>query len=85
MQNTHRLAKKVEELENELLMSQTLAQSKENIWADISQATIEVWPPIKIISEQEELITKFQTAIQEVRVVLKQKPNEATYIIKVLK
>ena len=36
--------RRIEELENESLMAHTLAQAKENIWVDISQAIIEVWP-----------------------------------------
>jgi len=51
MQKTHKLTGKIEELENESLMAQTLAQAKENIWADISQAITEVWPSIQIIFE----------------------------------
>lgn len=49
MQKTHRLTKKIQELQDESLMAQTLAQAKENIWADISQAITEVWPFIQII------------------------------------
>lgn len=65
-------------------MAQTLAQAKEKIWAYISQAITEVWPSIHIISEQEELINKCQVAIDEVKQLLKDKPSEATNIIKVL-
>lgn len=71
-------------MENESLMAQTLAQAKENIWADISQAIAKVWPSVQIIFEHEELITRCQRAIDEVKEALKQKPEEATNMIKVL-
>jgi len=49
MKNTHRLNRRIEELQSESLMAQTLAQSKENIWVDIGQSITKVWPSIQII------------------------------------
>jgi len=49
MQKSHRLTRRIEELENESLMAQTLAQAKEKIWANISQAITKDWPSIQII------------------------------------
>ena len=51
MQKTHRLTRKIQELEDESLMAQTLAQAKENIWADIIQAITKFCPSIQIIFE----------------------------------
>ena len=65
-------------------MVDTLAQAKEIIWTNINQAITEVWPSIKIIFEQQELITKCMTKIEVHKTTLKTKPSEATYIIKVL-
>jgi len=65
-------------------MAHTIAQAKERIWADISQAIVEIWPSIQIIFEQEELINKCQVAIDEVKQLLKDKPCEATDMTKVL-
>ena len=65
-------------------MAQTLAQAKESIWVDISQAITEVWPSIQIIFEQEELKNRCQVAIDELKKLLKDKSSEATDMIRVL-
>lgn len=65
-------------------MTHTLAQANESIWVDISEAITEIWPSIQIVFEQEELINKYQVAIDEVKQLLKDKPSEAIDMIRVL-
>lgn len=38
LQKSHRLTQRIEQLENEFVMAQTLAQAKECIWVDINEA-----------------------------------------------
>ena len=71
MQKSHRLGLKVHKLESELLMADTLAQAKEIIWTEISQAMTKVWPSIQIIFEQEELINRCKIVIKQEKGELK--------------
>ena len=63
----HGISQRIEFLESELAMDQNLAHSKENVWVDINQAITEIWPSIQIIFEQEELMERSKTMIEEVR------------------
>ena len=83
LQKSHRLTHRIEFLESDSVMAQTLAQAKENTRVDINQAITEIWPSIQIISEQEELMRRSKTVIEEVREMLGDKPSEETPLIKV--
>jgi len=63
MQKSHQLTKKIDQLENQSLMADTLAQAKERIWVDINHAITKVLPSIKVIFEQEKLIDRCRTTI----------------------
>lgn len=65
-------------------MAQNLAQAKEKIWVDIDQAITKIWPSIQIMFEQEELMHRSKTVIEEVREMLGEKPSEETTLVKVL-
>jgi len=65
-------------------MVDTLTQAKENIWTHIIQSMTDVWSSIQIIFEQQELITRCRAVIEEHKEALKNKLEEATYMIKVL-
>ena len=52
MQKTHKLQLKIQKLESESLMVDTLAHAKESIWTKNSQSMIDVCPSIQIIFEQ---------------------------------
>lgn len=84
MQKTHKLELKIQKLESESLMANTLAHAKEIIWTKTSQSMIEIWPSIQIIFQQQELIIRCRALIEEQKAALKTKPTEATYMIKVL-
>ena len=78
------LTLQIQTYENEVVISQTIVQSKENIWININESIIELWPSIEIIFEREELLLKWKEAVVEVREDLDQQPGDATKIIKVL-
>lgn len=49
MQRTHRLEKKVKQLEYQTFMANTLTQAKEDIWFNIANSISEIWPFVKIV------------------------------------
>jgi hypothetical protein len=65
-------------------MEKTLSEAKENIWMDINNSMAEIWPFIKIIFEQHELVQKAIEAIEKIREELGEIPIEATELIKFL-
>jgi len=52
------LTLQIQTYENEVVIAQTIFQSKENIWLNINESIIELWPSIEIIFEREELLLK---------------------------
>lgn len=46
IQKSHMLTERIDTLENESTISQTLSQAKENIWKDINECMTYLWPSI---------------------------------------
>lgn len=65
-------------------MAQTLAKAKENIWIYISEAINEILTSVQINFEDEEMIQRSKTLIEEVREMLGKRLGESTTLIKVL-
>lgn len=84
MQKSQRLTQRMQQIDKEFAMGNTLAQVKENIWKRINEAMIEIWPSIQIIFDQKELIEKYSEAIEQIKEHLGDKPSEATQLIKFL-
>ena len=60
----HGLNQRIEVLENESVMAQTIAQENENFWAEINEFMTEILPSIAIIFEQEEFVHKSKEVIE---------------------
>ena len=84
LQKSHRQTQRIEQLENESVMAQTLAQANENIWVKINEAITEIWPSIEIFFQQEELVQISKEILEKVKDSLGQIPGEANTLIKVL-
>ena len=79
------MIERLQKLERESTIGQTLAQAKEIIWADIINSINEIWPCIQIIFEQKELIKRATDAITDIKQELGEMPTTTTNIIKFLK
>jgi hypothetical protein len=62
----------------------TLAEAKENIWMDIPCSINEIWPMVKIIFVQHELVIRSRQVIDKIKGYLGEMPNEANEIIRFL-
>jgi len=62
----------------------TLAESKENIWTDISKSISEIWLIVQIMFEQHEMVLRSRMAIDKIKGELGEIPTEANEIIKFL-
>jgi hypothetical protein len=49
MHKSQRLKQELQKLKKETVMAKTLSEAKENIWMDICQSMIEIWPLIQIV------------------------------------
>lgn len=78
------MTQQIETYENEAVISQIIGEAKENIWLNINESIIELWPSIEIIFEQKELLHKSKVVVAEAKEDLIHKPGHATKIIKVL-
>ena len=58
LQKSQRLLEKLQKVERDTSIGQTLAQAKETIWMNILDSMNEIWPSIQIIFEQKGLIEK---------------------------
>ena len=59
-----------------------LTEAKENIWKDIAKSINEIWPMVKIMSEQHEMVLKSRQAIDRIRIELGEMLSAANKIIK---
>ena len=84
MQKSQRLLVKLQKVERDTSIGQTLAKAKETIWMNILDSTNEIWPSIQIIFEQKELIEKSTKTIVQGREKLGEMPTEASNIIRFL-
>lgn len=84
VQRSQTLSQRLQKMEKDSAMGNTLAQVKENIWNRINEDMIDIWRSIQIIFEQQELIQRSNEAIEEVKKQLGDKPREATELIKFL-
>jgi hypothetical protein len=78
MHRSQRLTQEIQKLKKEIVMAKTLSEAKEEIWMDIIQSMIEIWPLIQILFEQHELVQRARQAIDKIRGELGEKPTEAT-------
>jgi DNA repair ATPase RecN len=46
-----KLKQELQQLQKEIVMAKTLSEAKENIWMDICQSVIDIWPLIQIMFE----------------------------------
>lgn len=67
LHKSHRINQRIEQLENEYVMAQTLAHDKECIWVEINEAITKIWRSIEIIFEHEDLIHRSKDLMEEVR------------------
>ena len=65
-------------------MAKTLSEAKENIWMDIRQLVIEIWPLIQIMFEQHDLVQRAKHAINGIKGELGEMPTKDKEIIKFL-
>jgi len=65
-------------------MAKTLSEAKENIWMDINKYMAQIWPFIKIIFEQHELVQKARKENEKIREDLGEIPTEAIDLIRFL-
>jgi len=72
LQKTHKLTQKIEQLQNESIMAQTLAQAKEHIWVEINEAMTEIWPSNSDYFLARGVNTGSKEAIKEVKADLGQ-------------
>jgi len=61
-----------------------LGEAKRNIWHNINANVTELWLLIQITLEQQELIYRVKEAIEETKVDIEHRPEEAQKIIRVL-
>jgi len=84
VQKSQKLLERLQKVEKDTTIGQTLAQAKEAIWMDILNSMNEIWPCNQIIFEQKELIQKATETIVKVREKMGDMPIEASNIIKFL-
>jgi hypothetical protein len=82
MHKTQRLSQQLQKLQKETFMAKALSEAKENIWMDINKSMVEIWPFIKIIFEQHEMVQKAREEIEKIKEDLGEKPTEATELIR---
>jgi hypothetical protein len=81
---TEYLKKELQQLRKHTVVGKTLAEVKENVWADITKSMIEIWPMIQIMLEHNELVLRRKQAIEKIRVELGDMLTQANEIIKFL-
>ena len=67
LQKAHRLNKRIKVLENEYVMAQTMAPTKEKFCAKINEAMTEILPSIEIIFEHKEFVYKSKEVIKRIK------------------
>ena len=84
---TNRHKGQAEVLKKELTNSfigNKLGLAKEILWEEIKEAIKEIWPSIKIIFNQKDLLEKAQEAVESITRQLEDMPETASDIIKFL-
>ena len=66
------------------MAGKTLAEVKESVWTDITKTMNKIWPMIKIMFEQKELVQRSKQDIEKIRSELGEMPTQANEIIKFL-
>jgi len=84
LQKAHRLTQRIEFLENQSVIGDTITQAKESIWMEINEAITDIWPSIEIIFEQDELVQRAKEVIADVKKEFGLKPGKANTLIRVL-
>ena len=57
-QTSENLKQEIQQLQKKTLAEKTLAESKENIWMDISKSINTIFPMVQIMFEQQELVLR---------------------------
>lgn len=83
-QKNHMLTQRIQQLENEFVMVQTITEEKENIWVEIYEAMIEIWLFVEKNFEQQELVQRLKEFIEEIQGNFSQKPGEFVAFIVIL-
>lgn len=81
VQESQRLAQRLQQLEKKYSIGHTLGQAKDRIGIDIHNYMNGIQPSIHIIFQQNELIQKSKEAIEEIQKQLGDNPNDATDLI----
>jgi len=81
---SNRLTERMKNFEKELLLKEPLAQTKEQLWANIIDSVDDILPSIQVIFEQNDLVKEATKAIQRVNAELGDTLEEATRIIQFL-
>jgi hypothetical protein len=79
---SEKLKQELQQLQKQTILGKTLVESKENIWMDISKSMEEIWPLVKIMFEQHELVLRSRHAIEWTKGELGEMPTEANEIIR---
>jgi hypothetical protein len=66
------------------VVGKIVAESKENIWMDISKSINTICPMVQIMFEQQELVLRSNQTIDKIKGELGEMPTEANEIIRFL-
>jgi hypothetical protein len=83
-QTSDKIKQELQQLQKKTVAGKTLVEAKENIWMNISKSINEIWPMVKIMFEQKELLQRSRQAIEKIKGELGEMPKEATEIIRFL-
>jgi hypothetical protein len=68
-------------MQKKIVAVKTLVEAKEKIWMDISESINEIWPMVKIMFEQNELVLRSRQVIDKIKIEPGDMPTEANKII----
>lgn len=74
----------IQKYEDQSFLIQMLVEAKNNIWQNINANITYMWPSIQITFDQEELVHRVKTTIENTQVYLDHIPEETQNIIKLL-
>jgi hypothetical protein len=83
-QTSEKFKQEIKQLQKKIVGGKTLAETKENICMDISKYINEIWPMLKKMFEQHELVLRSREAIDTIKGELGEIPTEANEIINFL-
>jgi hypothetical protein len=81
---SEKLKQELQQLQKQIVVGKTLAESKETIWMDISKSINEIWPMVKIMFEQHEMVLRSKQSNNRIKGELGEMPTEANEIISFL-